>query len=125
MPALFLAHGNPMSALADTAFTRSLATLAASLRRPEAILVVSAHWLAGDTRVLTAAVPRIIHDFGGFPRALYEIQYPAPGAPEYATRVGELLPEASPDDSWVSITPHGPSCVTCGREPTPRRSSSR
>ena len=82
--------------MTDTAFTRSLATLAASLPRPEAILVVSAHRLTGDTRVLTAAAPRTIHDFGGLPRALYEIQHPAPRASEYVTRVGELLPEASP-----------------------------
>ncbi len=100
MPALFLAHGNPMNALADNEFTRALALLAAGLPRPDAILVVSAHWLTRGTGVLTAAAPRTIHDFGGFPRPLYEIQYPAPGAPEYARLVGELLPEALPDDTW-------------------------
>lgn len=100
MPALFLAHGNPMNALADNAFTRSLATLAADLPRPRAILVVSAHWLTHGTHVLTAEHPRTIHDFGGFPQPLYDIEYPAPGAPEVAERVAELLPTARPDDGW-------------------------
>jgi 4,5-DOPA dioxygenase extradiol len=89
-----------MNALADNDFTRALARLAAALPRPEAILVVSAHWLTRGTGVLTAAAPRTIHDFGGFPPALYEIQYPAPGAPATAAVVLELLPEAQPDDAW-------------------------
>ena len=100
MPALFLAHGNPMNALADNAFTRSLAHLAGELPRPAAVLVVSAHWLTRGTRVLTASKPRTIHDFGGFPEALFEVQYPAPGAPAFAEFVRELAPEIVPDDSW-------------------------
>ena len=100
MPALFLAHGNPMNAIADNAFTRSLRVLAADLPRPEAILVVSAHWLTAGTRVLTSATPRTIHDFGGFPPELYEIEYPAPGAPSEAEFVRELVPEAIADDGW-------------------------
>jgi len=100
MPALFLGHGNPMNALADTEFTRALGRLAAELPRPEAIMVVSAHWLTWGTRVLAAAAPRTIHDFSGFPEALYAVEYPAPGAPSQAEYVHELLPEAELDDGW-------------------------
>ena len=100
MPALFLAHGNPMNALAHNAFTEALGTLAGELPRPEAILVVSAHWITDGTHVLTSAAPRTIHDFGGFPRELSEIVYPAPGAPAYAKRVTELASEVLGDDRW-------------------------
>jgi len=100
LPALFLAHGNPMNALADNAFTRALSALADEIPKPKAVLVVSAHWLTRGTHVLTANPPRTIHDFGGFPRELYEVEYPAPGAPDVAARVGELLPSATGDASW-------------------------
>ena len=100
MPALFLAHGSPTNALEDNAFTRALTRLAAELPRPAAILVVSAHWLTRGTHVLTAASPRTIHDFGGFPEPLYRVQYPAAGAPAYADLVRELAPDVLPDDTW-------------------------
>ena len=100
LPALFLGHGNPMNAIADNEFTRALGRLAAELPRPEAILVVSAHWLTRGTHILSAAAPRTIHDFGGFPPELYAVEYPAPGAPAKASLVKELLPEAVLDDTW-------------------------
>jgi 4,5-DOPA dioxygenase extradiol len=99
-PALFLAHGNPMNALAHNDFTRSLSRLAKTLDRPKAILVVSAHWETPGTRVLDVAKPTTIHDFGGFPRELYEVTYPAPGAPEVAREVAGLLGDAKLDSSW-------------------------
>ncbi len=100
MPALFLAHGNPMNALADNAFTRSLSALAADLPQPDAVLVVSAHWLTRGTHVLSSAMPPTIHDFGGFPEELYRVEYPAPGSPAGAARVRELVSETVRDDSW-------------------------
>ncbi len=100
MPALFLAHGNPMNALADDEFTRALRRLADELPRPRAILVVSAHWLTRGTRVLSAPSPRTIHDFTGFSPSLYKVEYPAPGAPDVADEVSALLPEAASDGTW-------------------------
>lgn len=102
MPTLFSGHGSPMNALADNGFTRSLARLGRELPRPRAILAVSAHWETRGTRVLKVEQPKTIHDFGGFPRPLYEIQYPAPGAPADADRVVELLRayEARSDAAW-------------------------
>ena len=103
MPAMFIGHGNPMNALADNAFTRRLATMGQSLKeQPKAILVVSAHWLTRGTHVLVSVKPQTIHDFGGFPQALHDVQYPAPGAPELARETAGLISSTKvvEDDQW-------------------------
>lgn len=99
MPALFIGHGSPMNAISDNPFSRSLKELAASLPRPRAILVVSAHWLTDGTHVTVQPHPSTIHDFGGFPRQLYEIQYPAPGDPALAHEIASLVDGAT-DETW-------------------------
>ncbi len=92
MPALFVGHGSPMHAIVDSDFSRGWAEIGAALPPPAAILCVSAHWMTrGTTLVHVGARPATIHDFGGFPRALYEQQYPAPGAPELARATVDLL----------------------------------
>jgi 4,5-DOPA dioxygenase extradiol len=102
MPAVFFGHGNPMNALHKNAWTSGWAAVGAALPRPNAILCVSAHWYLPATAVTAVASPRTIHDFGGFPPALHEVQYPAPGAPELASRVAELLApvDVGMDRSW-------------------------
>lgn len=91
MPALFIGHGNPMNALEDNEYTKAWARLGRTLPRPRAVLAISAHWYIGDTAVTVSERPETVHDFGGFPRELYQVQYPAPGDPALAARVQELL----------------------------------
>ena len=92
LPALFLGHGNPMNALARNQYTRGLvATRPGDPAKPRAVLCISAHWYGTGGGVTAMAQPRTIHDFGGFPRELFEVQYPAPGDPALASRVRSLL----------------------------------
>jgi 4,5-DOPA dioxygenase extradiol len=102
-PALFIGHGSPMNAIEDTPSARGWADIAARFTRPRAIVCVSAHWVTEGVRVTANARPRTIHDFGrGFPQALFEVQYPAPGEPALAGEITRLLTEfgAEMDETW-------------------------
>jgi 4,5-DOPA dioxygenase extradiol len=113
MPALFVGHGNPMNALLVNSFSQRWAAIGTSLPRPKAILSVSAHWCIEDAAVTVSTAPRTIHDFGGFPRELYQVQYPAPGDPDLAARVQKLLAPVPVrrDDRWG--LDHGTWSVLC------------
>src|SRR5579871_5138062 len=91
MPALFVGHGSPMNALGDNEWTRAWRALGESLPRPRVILAISAHWYIEGTAVTAMPNPRTIHDFGGFPRALHEVHYPAAGDPGFAADLKTLL----------------------------------
>jgi 4,5-DOPA dioxygenase extradiol len=113
MPALFFGHGNPMNALASNTYTNAWQRLGRELPKPAAILCVSAHWFIPATAVVAAEKPRTIHDFGGFPRALYEMQYAAAGDSNLARRVQQILDPipVAMDDSWG--LDHGAWSVLC------------
>ena len=102
LPAIFFGHGNPLNALASNAYTEAWRQIGIDTPRPRAILSISAHWYVPDTGVTISTAPRTIHDFGGFPRELYQVQYPAPGDPALARRVQKLLSplEVTLDDAW-------------------------
>ena len=91
MPVLFIGHGSPMNGIEDTEFSRRWEKMAQEIPVPSAVLVVSAHWLSQGTRITAMDFPRTIHDFGGFPRELYEVQYKAPGSPRLAKETTSLL----------------------------------
>jgi 4,5-DOPA dioxygenase extradiol len=114
MPAVFFGHGNPMNAIQHNAYTEAWAAIGRALPRPQAILVVSAHWYLPGTRVTAMRAPRTIHDFGGFPRELFEVVYPAPGDPALARAIQEMLapvPVVLDEEEWG--LDHGTWSVLC------------
>ena len=102
MPVLFIGHGSPMNAIEENEFVQGWRTIGATLPIPHAILCVSAHWETRGTFVTAMEKPRTIHDFGGFPKALFEVQYPAPGSPELARQTKEMIKktEVGLDEKW-------------------------
>jgi 4,5-DOPA dioxygenase extradiol len=113
MPVIFFGHGNPMNAISQNEYTSAWSALGRAVPRPKAILSISAHWLIPGTGVTIATAPRTIHDFGGFPRELYQVKYPAPGDPQLARRVQKLI-EPIPvvlDETWG--LDHGTWAVLC------------
>lgn len=113
MPVLFFGHGSPMNAIEDNQFSRGWETVGETIPEPSAVLCISAHWETRGTCVTAMEKPRTIHDFGGFPRELYEVQYPAPGNPELASQVKALIrkTETALDHSWG--LDHGSWSVVC------------
>lgn len=102
MPALFLGHGSPMNAIEENDFVAGFRKIGREITRPNAILCISAHWETKGTFVTAMEMPRTIHDFGGFPKELFDVQYPAPGSPELAYKTKKIVhkTEIGLDDNW-------------------------
>ena len=102
MPVLFLGHGSPMNAIEENEFVKGFRNIAKDIPKPNAILCISAHWETKGTFVTAMENPTTIHDFGGFPKALFEVQYPAPGSPDLAKETKSLITktEVGLDDKW-------------------------
>ena len=113
LPTIFFGHGNPLNAIQSNAYTEAWSAIGNSIDKPGVIICVSAHWYVAETAVTAMPQPRTIHDFGGFPRELYEVQYPAPGSPALAQRVREMLsPLAVVTDQGWGLD-HGTWSVLC------------
>lgn len=110
LPVIFFGHGNPMNALADNVYTRGWRQICSAFPKPRAVLCISAHWYVPFTAVTAMQSPRTIHDFGGFPRELFEYQYRASGSPEIAAEVRDLV-GAQLDTAWG--LDHGSWSVLC------------
>jgi 4,5-DOPA dioxygenase extradiol len=102
MPVLFLGHGSPMNAIEENQFVAGFRNISKGIPKPNAILCISAHWETRGTQVTAMKVPPTIHDFGGFPKELFDVQYPAPGSPELATEVKGLIQKTPVvlDEKW-------------------------
>ena len=102
MPVLFIGHGSPMNGLEDNEFSNRWKAMAKEIPVPAAVLVISAHWFTRGTLITAMDFPKTIHDFGGFPKALYEVEYPAPGSPILARETAELIHSAQVelDHDW-------------------------
>lgn len=99
MPVLFIGHGSPMNGIEDTEFSRRWAQMGQEIPTPRAVLVISAHWYTQGTKITAMEHPKTIHDFGGFPKELFAVQYPAPGSPDLARETAALI-HASLDHDW-------------------------
>lgn len=100
MPVVFIAHGSPMHAIAKNAFTERLKALGKKIPKPQAILCVSAHWVTQGTHVMSNTFPETIHDFHGFPKALFEVKYPASGSLDFAKETQKLVDGSQLNDKW-------------------------
>ncbi|WP_217703340.1 4,5-DOPA-extradiol-dioxygenase [Flavobacterium agri] len=101
-PVLFIGHGSPMNAIEDNEFSQTWAKFGKEIPKPKAVLVISAHWLTKGTHVTAIDIPKTIHDFGGFPQALFDVQYPAPGSAQLARETASLFSETNVglDHDW-------------------------
>ncbi|WP_233525710.1 4,5-DOPA-extradiol-dioxygenase [Chitinophaga silvisoli] len=99
MPVLFIGHGSPMNGIEDTEFSRRWTQMGQEIPTPKAVLVISAHWYTQGTKITAMEHPKTIHDFGGFPKELFAVQYPAPGSPDLARETASLI-HASLDHDW-------------------------
>ncbi|HKP68384.1 MAG TPA: 4,5-DOPA dioxygenase extradiol [Pyrinomonadaceae bacterium] len=113
MPAIFFGHGNPMNALNTNAWTEGWSAIGREIRKPKAILSISAHWYIPALAVTAMERPRTIHDFGGFPKELFDVEYPAPGSRKLADRVSSLLGDAVLADETHWGLDHGTWSVLC------------